>query len=194
MTAINFPDTPQVDDLFTANNTTWKWDGFTWNIQRQLLTGPTGPTGPAGDTGPTGATGAASTVPGPTGPTGATGLTGSTGPTGPTGATGPAFFALTGPTYTSSITLQLSDAGSLVQIDSSTAVNLTIPNDATLDFEDGTQIVVFQRGTGKITFVSSSPVVIYSEGSKLVTKAQYSVASLIKLSDDTWLLSGNLAV
>ena len=28
--AINFPDSPSVDDTHTANGVTWKWDGTTW--------------------------------------------------------------------------------------------------------------------------------------------------------------------
>lgn len=88
---INFPDFPVVDELFTVNNQTWRWDGSVWRINEAQ--GATGPTGPIGPTGPTGPTGAQSTVPGPTGPTGPLGPTGSTGPTGPTGSTGP-----TGPT------------------------------------------------------------------------------------------------
>jgi hypothetical protein len=70
MTAINFPDSPTVNDLFTVNDRTWKWSGSVWNTVEALTLGPTGPTGP------TGATGDASTVTGPTGPTGSTGLSG----------------------------------------------------------------------------------------------------------------------
>ena len=88
---IDFPDSPAVDDLFTVNDQTWRWDGSVWRInEAQGIQGPTGPTGPIGPTGPV------STVPGPTGSTGPLGPTGNTGPignTGPTGSTGP-----TGPT------------------------------------------------------------------------------------------------
>jgi microcystin-dependent protein len=102
--AINFPDNPTVDDLFTVNDRTWKWTGSTWITVEALTLGPTGPTGAIGPTGPTGAD---STVTGPTGSTGPTGPTGAggaqgpqgaqgvqgnpgpTGDTGPTGATGP---------------------------------------------------------------------------------------------------------
>ena len=91
MPAIDFPDSPTLNQLFTVGNQTWQWDGSVWRInEAQGATGPTGPTGPIGPTGPTGAQ---STVPGPTGPTGPLGPTGGTGPTGPTGGTGP-----TGPT------------------------------------------------------------------------------------------------
>jgi hypothetical protein len=95
---IDFPDSPTLNQLFTVNNQTWRWDGSVWRInEAQGIQGPAGPTGPTGPTGatgstgtqgptgPTGSTGPTSTVPGPTGPTG------STGPTGATGATGDIF-------------------------------------------------------------------------------------------------------
>jgi len=94
MAAINFPDSPSVNDIFTAGTSTWKWTGVAWEtvgydyaIGATGPTGPTGPTGSTGATGPTGATGAASTVAGPTGPTGAAGATGATGQGVPTGGT-----------------------------------------------------------------------------------------------------------
>lgn len=62
MTAINFPDSPDVDDQFTANGKTWQWDGTTWKSVGTVQ-GPSGPTGATGVVGPTGAAGA-------TGPTG----------------------------------------------------------------------------------------------------------------------------
>lgn len=92
--AIDFPDTPVLDQQFTVGETTWYWNGYVWRllvsegVQGDLgPTGPIGPTGPTGPgiTGPTGPTG-----PGVTGPTGPTGPQSTTpGPTGPTGPTGP---------------------------------------------------------------------------------------------------------
>jgi hypothetical protein len=32
MAALNFPASPSVDDLYTANGSTWKWDGTSWNV------------------------------------------------------------------------------------------------------------------------------------------------------------------
>lgn len=82
MTAINFPDTPQVNDEFSFDSRLWRWDGIAW----RLITSALGPTGPQGEVGPTGPVGADSIVPGPTGPE---------GPLGPTGA--PALWNFTGP-------------------------------------------------------------------------------------------------
>jgi hypothetical protein len=84
MAAIDFPDFPQVDDIFTVGSRSWKWTGSVWQtLTTQVQVGATGPTG------------AASTIAGPTGPQGPTGPTGAIGPTGSTGPTGPLgrFFA-----------------------------------------------------------------------------------------------------
>ena len=32
MAALNFPAAPSVVDLYTANGSTWKWDGTSWNV------------------------------------------------------------------------------------------------------------------------------------------------------------------
>lgn len=65
MAIINFPNSPSINDVFTANGRSWKWDGSFWLAIP--LAGPTGVTGPTGATGATGAgvtgaTGAGSTV------------------------------------------------------------------------------------------------------------------------------------
>ena len=68
MPAIDFPNSPSVNDTHTVGNRVWKWNGTVWEVVRSTVpyaTGPTGPTGNTGSTGLTGVTGA-----GPTGPTG----------------------------------------------------------------------------------------------------------------------------
>lgn len=46
--AIDFPNTPSVNDEFIANDTKWTWDGSAWNVVRVGVVGPTGPAGPTG--------------------------------------------------------------------------------------------------------------------------------------------------
>jgi hypothetical protein len=83
MAVINFPDSPEIGEMYTNGINTYEWNGSSWRLVRTSAAGPTGPTGP---------TGAASTEVGPTGPTGPPGPTGAAstevGPTGPTGSTG----------------------------------------------------------------------------------------------------------
>ena len=59
MPAIDFPNSPSVNDTHTVGNRVWKWNGTVWEVVRSTVpysTGPTGPTGPTGAsvTGPTG--------------------------------------------------------------------------------------------------------------------------------------------
>jgi len=77
---VDFPDTPEIDDEFSAEGRTWKWTGSVWrSIDADPVPGPIGVDGPNGLQGPRG----------PTGPVGATGPQGFKGPTGPQGIRGP---------------------------------------------------------------------------------------------------------
>lgn len=164
------------------------WDGSTWNNVGQIV-GPTGAAGPS-VTGPVGPTGPASTIIGPTGATGPQG----TGPAGPIGPTGPATFNVVGPQYLESRTLSSADVSKIVKINSSLSTTLTVPPDgfSGFTFDVGAQILITQLGLGQVNIVAGSGVSILSEGARVITKARYAVASLIKLSANSWLLSGNL--
>jgi hypothetical protein len=180
--------------IVSGNGNLYVWSGSAW-INAGPIVGPTGPqgiTGAQGIQGPTGAQG----VTGPTGAQGITGPQGVTGPsvTGPTGAIGPAFFALTGSQYLNSITLTAGDKSSLVRINSSSPTVVTVPTDTEYNFDLGTQIVIAQTGIGLVTITGAPTVSVLSEGSRYTTKARYAVASLIKIGNNSWLLSGNLSV
>jgi hypothetical protein len=47
MTAINFPDTPEVGDTFTVGLITWVWNGTVWKGTAIPVPGPAGPPGEA---------------------------------------------------------------------------------------------------------------------------------------------------
>lgn len=152
------------------------------------VTGPTGPTGATGITGPTGATGAT----GPTGPA-VTGPTGATGITGPTGATGPSVQTMAVNSYTASHFPSLEQAGSVVTINTSTASTFTVPNNASVPYPVGTQIVIVQLGAGQVAFsVQDGSVTLISEGNRYTMRGYAATASVIKIATNTWVLSGNL--
>ena len=181
--------------IVDADGDLYVWNGSTWTNAGQIVgpQGPTGERGLQGIQGIQGPTGADSNVTGPQGPQGERGLQGIQGVVGPTG---PAFFNLTGPQYLGSRTLIAADAAQLVKINSSSATTVTVPLDGTdgYTFPVGTQIVVTQLGNGPITLNGVVGVSVLSEGNRYTTKARYAVASLIKLSANSWLLSGNLVV
>lgn len=78
---IDFPNSPILNQQFTAAGKTWEWNGVAWNAITET---PIGATGIQGATGLTGATG-------PKGDPG--GATGATGPSGPAGITSPLYQA-----------------------------------------------------------------------------------------------------
>ena len=88
MAAFDFPNSPNVNDTYSANGMTFTWNGTKWERTSPSVgaQGATGSTGAQGVTGPTGAQGATAAQ----GAQGATGSGGSTGSTGAQGASGPA--------------------------------------------------------------------------------------------------------
>ena len=98
------------------------------------------------------------------------------------------FNAQTGTTYT----LALTDVAKVVSLTNGSAITLTIPTNATTAFPTGTQILLYQGGAGQVT-VGGAGVTIRSQGSKLKLNGQYSVAGLLKVGTDEWVLFGNTA-
>jgi hypothetical protein len=95
--------------------------------------------------------------------------------------------AQSGTTYT----LVLGDAGKIVEVSNSSAITVTIPTNASVAYPVGTQITILQTGAGQITVAAPSGGTLnYTPGNKL--RAQWSSATLLKRSTDTWVLIGDL--
>jgi hypothetical protein len=93
-----------------------------------------------------------------------------------------------GTTYTT----VLADDGKLVTCDNGSAIALTIPPSSSVNYGIGTQINVMQLGAGVVTITAGVGVTLRSQGSKLKTNGQYSVATCVKIATDTWVVVGNL--
>ena len=94
-----------------------------------------------------------------------------------------------------SYTLALADAGDVVEMGSASAITLTVPADATVNFAVGTKIDVLRTGAGEVSIAgatSPNAVTVNSEGSKLRINAQWQAATLIKRAANTWVLVGAL--
>lgn len=113
---------------------------------------------------------------------------GPTGPTGPTGPQGDWSLSQTIDNKVASYTLLTADAGKMITVTS--ASNLTLTIDGSLDLAVGQRIDIARMGTGTLTIVPSGATVVSTPGLKL--RAQYSVASLICTATDTYLATGDL--
>jgi hypothetical protein len=96
--------------------------------------------------------------------------------------------AQTGTTYTT----VLGDDGKLVTCDNGSAIALTIPPSSSVNYGIGTQINIMQLGAGVVTITAGVGVTLRSQGTKLKTNGQYSVATCVKIATDTWVVVGNL--
>ena len=89
-----------------------------------------------------------------------------------------------------SYTLLASDLGKMIKFTNSGSVTLTVPTDASVSFNVGDRIVLMLDSTGTLTVVSASGVTVNSEGSIFELNTRYSIASLIKLATNSWVLTG----
>lgn len=87
--------------------------------------------------------------------------------------------------------LILDDAGRYIRMTSASAVNLTVPADATANFPVGTVIQVRQAGAGQVTFAPAGGVTINS-AETLKLRKQGSTAALIKIAANSWDVTGDL--
>lgn len=88
-------------------------------------------------------------------------------------------------------TLVLSDSNKVIELNSSSAITLTVPLDSSVNFATGVQLNILQTGTGQVTVVGASGVTVNgTPGLKLRT--QWSSGTLVKRSNNTWILVGDI--
>lgn len=88
--------------------------------------------------------------------------------------------------------LSVNDTGRIIEINSSTSKTLTIPNNATVPFKVGTQIMVSRVGTGDVEILAGTDVVIRQSLSFFRIKERWDVVTLYKRGTNEWVLIGNL--
>lgn len=96
-------------------------------------------------------------------------------------------------TQSASYILALSDAGKIIETNTSSANTVTIPTNLTQQFPIGTSLDIFQYGTGQTTLVPAVGVVVRASGNKLKLTGQYSAASLYKRDTNEWVIMGDLS-
>ena len=94
---------------------------------------------------------------------------------------------------TTSYTLALTDKNKMVEISNASATTLTIAADNTVNFSVGATIIILQTGSGQITLTEGSGVTINATPGKKL-RAQWSSATLVKRSANTWVALGDLVL
>lgn len=85
----------------------------------------------------------------------------------------------------------------LIPMNKATAVNFTIPTNASVAYPVGTVLTVLNKGAGAVTIkaVTSGTTTVLSAGAVAAqpTLAQYKTAACIKTATDTWYVVGAIA-
>lgn len=95
-------------------------------------------------------------------------------------------------------TLALSDAGKFALCNNSSAITVTIPNNADVPFPIGTELEILRYYGGDVTIQAGSSVYLYfpdcgsSTGNSVTIGNRYGVVALKKLYTDRWVISGDL--
>ena len=85
----------------------------------------------------------------------------------------------------------LTERDSLIEMSSASAMTLTIPTDATLNFPIGTTLDILRTSTGQVTIAGAGGVTVNATpGLKLRT--QWSSVTLLKRAANTWVAFGDL--
>jgi hypothetical protein len=97
-------------------------------------------------------------------------------------------------TYTEDVTIQASDIGKIVEIDSVDPVNVTIPNNTTLPLVASDKFKLRGIGAGDVSIVSEDEtVVLRSKDGNLTLNGQYAWADVYRRNlDNDWLIIGDL--
>ena len=90
-------------------------------------------------------------------------------------------------------TLQFSDAGKAVIMNSASDRIITIPANASVEFAIGQRIDVIRYGLGNVTIAPDTGVILHSAESLTSLREQYSAGTVMKTGTDTWVLIGDLA-
>lgn len=94
---------------------------------------------------------------------------------------------------TADYTLVLSDAGKVIEVNSSSKKVVTIPGLVDVAYETGTTIYVIQKGAGLVEIDPGVSVTVRSKNGSLLSSGQTSVIRLYKVGPNEWYADGDLA-
>ena len=165
MAALNFPNSPSLNDFFVANGRRWQWNGSAWQrIPDPGAQGVQGAQGHQGPQGRQGATGADSSV---AGPQGAQGRQGATGSTGPQGATGTAAGGATGVDYNDNVKVRFGTGNDLeIYHDGSNSRIKNTTGSLWLQSDTGIRFTDAGVNESMAAFYDNGAVELYYDGTK----------------------------
>ena len=91
---------------------------------------------------------------------------------------------------TTAYTLALSDAYGL--INATTGMTITVPPNSTAAFTTGSQVLLYRSAVSGVAITAGAGVTINAAGAASNLSSQHSVASLMKLGTDNWVLAGDI--
>jgi hypothetical protein len=91
---------------------------------------------------------------------------------------------------TTSYTLAQSDAYGL--INAATGMTITVPPFSTAAFPTGSQVLIYRSAVSAVAITAGSGVTINVPGGADEVAAQYSIATLLKLGTNEWVLGGDI--
>jgi hypothetical protein len=98
-----------------------------------------------------------------------------------------------GTVQTTSYTAVLTDRGTVVEMNSASALNFTVPPNSSVAFDVGTVLEVCQIGAGQVTMVAGAGVTLSTPTGTLTARAQYSTLSARQRVANVWIISGDLS-
>ena len=111
---------------------------------------------------------------------------------GTSGTSGLDTSAISTNAQTDDYTLVAADRNRNVQVTAETDKTITIPTNAAVPLENGSQVLFTRGGTGEVTIAGDAGVTVLSSGDRYKLRYKYSGASAFKLDTDTWYLFGEL--
>ena len=105
--------------------------------------------------------------------------------------TSPKLAAPTLVTKSTSSALLITDANCTLLCGSGSTMTLTVPLASSVDFTDGTVITVVNYGSAQVTIAPATGAVSINSSNGKKLRTQYSSATLVKVSDTEWLLTGD---
>lgn len=93
---------------------------------------------------------------------------------------------------TTNYTLVLGDDGIIIETNSTSAVIISVPLEATVAFPIGTKITIIRANSGAASVAGVAGVTVNATPG-LNLRAQWSAATLLKRAANTWILMGDLS-